>query len=120
MKNKIFVFDSNLAGKHGKGTSITAYMKYGAIYGQSFGLQGSSFAIPTKDEQFKTLPVKSIAKYIDSFIKYAILNPDITFEVPRIACGIDSYEDVIVAPLFKNAPDNCLLPAGWRLLASTT
>ena len=44
---KIFVFGSNLAGRHGKGAALFARQKHGAIHGQGVGLQGTSYAIPT-------------------------------------------------------------------------
>lgn len=114
MKNQIFVFGSNLAGRHGKGAALTAYRTHGAIYGQGYGMQGNSFAIPTKDENLNTLPVNKIAKYVDKFINYAVLNPDLMFQVTRIGCGLAGYEDSDIAPLFINAPSNCILPVGWR------
>ena len=114
MKNQIFVFGSNLAGRHGKGAALTAYRKYGAIYGQGVGMQGNSFAIPTKDENLNTLPVNKIAKYVDKFINYAVLNPELIFQVTRIGCGLAGYDDADIAPLFINAPSNCILPVGWR------
>ena len=45
---KIFVFGSNLAGRHGKGAALDAKNKYGAIYGVGFGRTGNSYAIPQK------------------------------------------------------------------------
>lgn len=114
MKNNIFVFGSNLAGRHGKGAALTAYRTHGAIYGQGMGLQGNSYAIPTKDEQLNILPLHKIQKYVDTFIRFAKLNPDKTFQVTRIGCGLAGYDDVDIAPFFKNAPDNCILPVGWR------
>jgi hypothetical protein len=118
MKNQIFVFGSNLAGRHacrgGMHAALTAYRTHGAIYGQGYGMQGNSFAIPTKDENLNTLPVNKIAKYVDKFINYAVLNPDLMFQVTRIGCGLAGYEDSDIAPLFINAPSNCILPVGWR------
>ena len=46
--NEIFVFGSNTQGAHGGGAARTA-MNWVAIYGQAFGLQGKTFAIPTVD-----------------------------------------------------------------------
>ena len=46
---QIFVFGSNCAGRHGKGSALFAKQKCGAIYGQASGLQGNSYAIITKD-----------------------------------------------------------------------
>jgi hypothetical protein len=46
---EIFVFGSNLAGRHGAGAALAALKDHGAIYGRGEGLQGQSYAIPTKD-----------------------------------------------------------------------
>lgn len=118
MGNKnIFVFGSNLAGRHGKGAALTAYREHGAVYGQGFGLQGNSYGIPTKDENLNTLPLHKIQQYVDTFVKFAVLNPELRFNVTRIGCGLAGYEDTDIAPMFHSAPDNCVLPAGWRVLA---
>jgi len=36
------------------------------------------------------------------------------FEVTRIGCGLSGYSDGQIAPMFADAPSNCLLPEGWR------
>jgi hypothetical protein len=117
MQQKIFVFGSNLAGRHGKGAALTALKDHGAIYGHPTGLQGTSYAIPTKDEELKTLPLNKIKRYVDTFIRFAELNPDLQFNVTRIGCGLAGYEDDDIAPMFAKAPLNCILPAGWRTYA---
>lgn len=53
--NTIFVFGSNPEGRHGAGAAKTAKEKFGAIYGQGEGLQGNSYALPTKDLRSKPL-----------------------------------------------------------------
>lgn len=45
--DEIFVFGSNLAGRHGGGAARLAYQKFGAVWGHGVGLQGQSYAIPT-------------------------------------------------------------------------
>jgi len=120
MKKKIFVFGSNLAGRHGKGAALRAYQEHNATYGQGVGLQGTSYAIPTKDEELRTLPLSKIQRHVDQFIKFAKLNPEMTFEVTRIGCGLAGYEDDDIAPMFIEAPSNCILPVGWRTYANTT
>jgi len=110
----IFVFGSNLAGRHGKGAALTAVKEYGASYGVAYGLQGSSYAIPTKDAQLKTLPLSEIEKYVKMFIEFAYEHPSLTFQVTRIGCGLAGYSDADIHPMFANAPDNCILPTGWR------
>ena len=114
MKNLIFVFGSNLAGRHGAGAAKAALMEHGAIYGNGHGIQGQSYAIPTKDEEVNTLPLPKIEKYVEVFLRFAELNPRMTFNVTRIGCGLAGYTDDDIAPMFENAPDNCILPAGWR------
>jgi len=114
MSKRIFVFGSNLAGKHGAGSAYAAWKEYGAVYGVGFGPQGDSYAIPTKDENIKTLPLPRIQKYVETFVQYATLNSDMTFMVVRIGCGLAGYTDEEISPFFKDAPPNCILPAGWR------
>lgn len=113
-KESIFVFGSNLAGRHGKGAALEAIRKHGAVYGKGIGHYGNSYAIPTKDENLQTLPIHKIAKYVETFIRFAKLNPEMKFEVTRIGCGLAGYEDKDIAPLFKGSPMNVVLPAGWR------
>ena len=54
---RIFVFGSNLAGRHGKGAALWARNNRGAVYGQGEGPQGLSYAIPTKDAKLRSLPL---------------------------------------------------------------
>ena len=110
----IFVFGSNLAGRHGKGAALTARQEHGAIYGQGVGLQGRSYAIPTKDQYLRTLPLNRIKWFVDAFLEFAVKHPKLTFTVTRIGCGLAGYKDEDIAPMFENAPENCLLPEGWR------
>lgn len=111
---EIFVFGSNLAGRHGKGAALTAKKYYGAIYGIGEGRQGESYAIPTKDIDLKTLPLSRIKLYIDKFIIYAQTHPELDFRVTRIGCGLAGYDDTDIKPMFQGAPDNCRLPGFWR------
>ena len=110
----IFVFGSNLAGRHGKGAALTAKKSYGAIYGQGNGRQGNSYAIPTKDVYLRSLPLETIKFYVDVFISYANNHPELTFYITRIGCGLAGYTDTEIAPMFLSAPQNCILPEGWR------
>lgn len=110
----VFVFGSNLAGRHGKGAALHARLCHGAVYGCGEGRQGDSYAIPTKDHNIRTLPLEQIAKHVESFIEHARLHSNEQFQVTRIGCGLAGYKDSDIAPLFKDAPDNCDLPDGWR------
>lgn len=110
----IFVFGSNLAGRHGAGAALFALQNHGARYGQGVGRQGNSYAIPTKDFSIKTLPLIEIHFHVRDFLDYASKHPELEFQVTRIGCGLAGYSDEDIAPFFKNAPSNCSLPNGWR------
>jgi hypothetical protein len=114
MKSKIMVFGSNERGAHGKGAALYAKQHYGAIYGQAYGLQGLSFAIPTKDAKLKTLPLQRINDYVDRFLVFAKKNQQYKFLLTPIGCGLAGlkYEDV--APMFANVPDNITLPEEFK------
>lgn len=109
----IFVFGSNLAGRHGKGAALFAWQNHGAIYGQGVGPQGNAYAIPTKSASIKTLPLVEIKPYVGSFITYARANPTLKFQVTRIGCGLAGYKDSDIAPMFKGVPSNCEMPTEW-------
>lgn len=106
----VFVFGSNLAGRHGKGAAKFAVENHGAVYGIGYGHVGSSFAIPTKDENIQTLTLERIKFYVDGFLAYALNNPKIEFQLTPIGCGLAGYQYEDIAPMFKDAPENVKLP----------
>lgn len=117
-QNQIFVFGSNLAGRHGLGAAKTA-LGFGAIYGKGHGLVGRTYAIPTKDGMLNTLPIESIQFYVNNFIKYAFDNFYLTFLVTKIGCGLASYTEEQIAPMFLNAIQctNIHLPLSfWKII----
>lgn len=121
----IFVFGSNLQGVHGAGAAKQAAMHFGAIHGQGFGLQGQSFAIPTRyiapsnsralnaRPQIKTLPLNEIRKYVREFLDIALERQDHYFFVTPIGTGLAGYRDSDIAPMFVGAK-NCWFPNTWR------
>lgn len=110
----VFVFGSNEAGIHGAGAARVALIQKGAIIGQGIGRMGQSFGIPTKDEDLLSLPTKDIANYVAMFIRYARANPSVEFQVTQIGCGLAGFTPVQIAPLFKNAPENCYFDTAWK------
>ena len=96
--NEIFVFGSNLAGAHAGGAARVAVEKFGAIMGQGVGLQGQSYAIPTMQGGPDT-----ILPYVEEFIRFADMHPEMTFLVTRIGCGIAGFTPAEIAPLFAGA-----------------
>ena len=109
-EDEIFVFGSNLAGRHGGGAARIAHEKFGAIMGQGVGLQGQCYAIPTMQGG-----VVTIKPYVDEFIAFAKEHREYFFYVTRIGCGIAGFRDRDIAPLFKKALgiDNICLPKSF-------
>lgn len=107
----VFVFGSNLAGRHGAGAALYAKRHHGAVYGCGHGLQGDSYAIPTKNERLHTLPLKEVEQHVATFKAFAASRPDLTFQVTAIGCGLAGYDPEDIAPMFMDAPGNCVLPS---------
>lgn len=105
----IFVFGSNLAGRHGKGAALYARQKHGAVYGQGVGLQGNAYAIPTKDEKLRVLPLDRIKPYVDEFLAFARRHPEMHFFVSAIGCGLAGYRPSDIIPMFSGMPHNITL-----------
>lgn len=110
MTDPVFVFGSNLRGAHGAGAAKWALEHRGAKYGHGIGPQGNSYAIPTKDELLRPLPLAEILVYVRFFRAYAKTHTDLTFQVTPIGCGLAGYKPDQIAPMFRGAPANCILP----------
>lgn len=121
MTQEIMVFGSNLAGVHGAGAARHALEQHGARYGQGMGLQGSSYALPTKDHRIRTLPLEEIQQHVRRFLAFTEIRRDLMFRVTRVGCGLAGYRDEQIAPLFREALElpNVRLPQGWRQLILT-
>lgn len=110
--NEIFVFGSNLKGIHGAGAAKLAYKKFGAILGKGAGLMGQSYGIPTKEDPWKTLPLVTIAKFVEVFLYFALEDKLHIFLITQIGCGYAGYSPNDIAPMFKQAQNksNIYLP----------
>lgn len=109
----VFVFGSNEAGIHGAGAAETALEYFGAEWGNGVGMQGNSYAIPTKDKKIKTLPLDKIQEYVKDFLEFAKDNKHLEFNVTAIGCGLAGYDAHDIAPMFKGHTNNVKLPLGW-------
>jgi len=105
----IFVFGSNLAGRHGKGDALIALRRHGAIYGQGEGLQGDSYGLPTKNYFIESLPLHEVAKSVARFLVFARAHPEWNFDVAAVGCRLAGFTPAQIAPLFAEAPSNCYL-----------
>jgi hypothetical protein len=106
-----FVFGSNEEGRHYAGAAKYAQEHCGAEAGIGVGPTGRAYAIPTMNGWNR------LRDEVQRFIEYAGQHPEQSFFVTRVGCGLAGYQDNGMAPLFLHAPENCLLPLGWRDLA---
>lgn len=120
MSDPIFVFGSNLAGRHGRGAALWARQNRGAIYGRGWGRQGNSYAIPTKDRDLQTLSLAAIENCVGEFLGYARERTDLTFQLTPIGCGLAGYKPDQIAPMFADAPPNVILPPEFEAVISAT
>ena len=113
-EGEVFVFGSNKEGMHGGGAARIAYKEFGARWGEGVGMTGRCYAIPTMDGSLDI-----IRKHVDDFTEYAAAQPELTFLVTRIGCGIAGWRDSEIAPLFGKASElgNVTLPEEfWKIL----
>jgi len=119
--NEIFIFGSNLSGRHGKGAAKQA-LGWGAKWGQAEGIQGRTYGIPTKDRTIRrTLTIEEIKPFVDRFIDFATQHPKLTFLVSAIGCGLAGLKPKQIAPLFKKCANiqNVWLPSRfWHKINS--
>lgn len=110
----VFVFGSNLAGRHGKGAALYAKKKYGAQQGCGIGRTGNAYAIPTKDDTLNVLPISEIKKYVREFRRYAREHDDVTFLLTPVGTGLAGYSKSAMRALFKNLPANVKWTESWN------
>ena len=116
-KNQIFVFGSNIYGKHSGGAARQALLKWGAIWGVASGPQGQTYAIPTVSGRANN--VKLLEPYVKQFETYATEHPNLEFLVTEIGCGNAGFTAWQVAPFFKGCSKlpNVRLPRSfWKVL----
>lgn len=120
--NQIFVFGSNTQGRHGKGAALWAKQHAGAIYGNSIGPQGQSFAIVTKNLKKQIHPSVHrdvIISQIEQLYDYAIACPDKEFLIAyrkvfngnnkiREVINLNGYSVQEMADMFKEAANSTI------------
>ncbi len=111
---RILVFGTNLAGIHACDAARYAYTWCGATWEVGQGLMGNSYAIPIEGLRFQLLKLEEVKKHVDVFIEFAWEQRDFEFFITELGCRRGKWYSVQeLAPLFKDAPPNCLLPSGW-------
>lgn len=108
---RVFVFGSNLAGRHGLGAARYALDHYGAEYGVGVGPTGNAYAIPTKNGDIDTLPSELVEEYLLEFLEYAEENSDTIFELTPVGCGLSGKSIYWLVGFLKRnyIPSNVLL-----------
>lgn len=111
----IFVFGSNLAGRHGAGAAKYALLKYRAEYGVGVGRTGDAYALPTKDERLKVLPLDVIERHVRDFCQYAAEQHHEGFLLTPVGCGLAGYRTDQIGPLFAKhgLTSNVFLAHQW-------
>ena len=115
-ENQIFVFGSNLAGKHIGGAAKQAKEQFGAIEGVAVGLMGQSYAFPTLDEKFEKLSFEQLQESLKRLYFTCEYYPEKEFLLTKVGCGIAGYPEHFMKSLFQNFshPKNLILPEDWR------
>ena len=126
-KDTIFCFGSNPEGRHGKGAAFIAKRDFGAKYGIGEGLQGNSYAIPTKDLRvkrnggLKSISKHDIIKSIQKMYSVAIENPDKKFKIAyrntdkKSLNGYTGYEMISMFKKAGDIPSNVYFSEEWYL-----
>ena len=116
LNRTIFVFGSNLAGRHGKGAAFYARQHHGAEYGVGEGLTGDSYALPTKGRNLETRSLSEIQDSLHTLAHHACKNPAFEYALTPIGCGLAGYKQEQIIELVRNVnmPSNVYFTAQWK------
>ena len=112
----VFVFGSNLAGRHGAGAAKFALHNHGAVYGKGVGLQGESYGIPTKDAKIQSMTLNEIAPYIKEFVDHCIDNSQNVYMLTPIGTGLAGHSKSDILSLIQKCsplPSNIVFTKEW-------
>lgn len=125
-EDTVFVFGSNPEGRHGAGAAKVAREQFGAVYGQGEGLQGNSYALPTKDlrvkenKSLRSISPEQITESIRRMYEVANQNPDKLFKVAYTnslnESTLNGYTGAEMIQMFKDAgpiPSNVVFSKNW-------
>lgn len=114
-QNTVFVFGSNLAGRHGLGAAKYAKDYHGAEYGVGRGRTGNAYALPTKDNKLRSLDWSEVDEEIRIFLKYAETHADELFLLTPVGCGLagNDISNLINSLKKYGIPRNIVLTFSW-------
>jgi len=124
--DQVFVFGSNLMGDHAGGAAKFAFEHRGAQPGIGQGLTMDddhfryppcmSYALPTMAKLGVPLGLEDVKAAVTLFKTFAYVREDLEFFVTPVGCGIAGFRHEDIAPMFADAPLNCVLPPEWKEL----
>lgn len=112
--NEIFVFGSDLAGRHGAGAALQAAQQFGAEYGVGEGITGQCYAFPTLDRRLEKIPRRWLEESRDMLFKTCLVNPEKQFLLTKVGCGLAGFPETTMRALFADPPVNLILPEDWK------
>lgn len=117
---EVFVFGSNRNGDHYGGAARAAHEYFGAEWGVGEGLTGRSYALPTLDESMGRVTLRDLEASFRKLIACAEANPDLTFLLTKVGCGIAGWDvaevrEALWRAVGKTMPRNVVLPREFDL-----
>ncbi len=109
-KEAVWVFESNLDGRHGRGAPAVAVNCHGAEQGHASGPTGNAYALTTRDAENELLDWDAIKDNIQAFRDHVSAKPDRKFRILPSSHNKSEHEHERFADLLRNVPSNCELP----------
>ncbi len=111
--NQVFIFGSNLAGRHAGGAARQAHEDFRAEWGVGEGLTGKCYAFPTLDENHQKRSDEDLKESVKKLWLTVVANHDKEFLLTKVGCGIAGYSENYMRDLFKGFPKNLIKPENW-------
>lgn len=101
--NEIFVFGSNLLGRHMGGAARLARRVFNAETGVAEGLTGQAYAFPTLDEEMRRVSSGLLRTSFVRLLNFALEHPMLKFYLTEVGCGIAGWQVDTVRELLWEA-----------------
>jgi hypothetical protein len=114
--HQVFIFGSNLAGRHAGGSAKQAREQFGAEEGIGEGMTNQCYAFPTLNADFSKRTESELRESVLRLCITAQDNPDKDFLLTKVGCGIAGYPEEYMKKLFVGMSENVILPDDWKSL----
>jgi hypothetical protein len=112
--NQVIVVGTNMSGSHYGGAAAQAYRDFGLSWGIAEGISGQTYAFPTLTREMTRRGIKALERSRDRLFETARSLPEKTFLLTAVGTGIASCPVEVMAPLFRDAPSNIVIPAEFK------